>query len=147
MHWNQSYEKRLDLLVEQGEVLAGQVAKNDYLFQQLQPEVTARIQSVADLVGGRVALVNNSLVVVKDTSGREEGKTLISEEPILAMRGETRTYYSDAEEMVEVVMPVVIGVTDDNPGQVIGAIILEVSLADVSAEQTAIQKSSLLQTI
>ena len=71
VHWNQSYEKRLDLLVEQGEVLASQVAKNDYLFQQLQPEVTARIQSVADLVGGRVALVNNSLVVVKDTSGRE----------------------------------------------------------------------------
>ena len=139
VHWNQSFERRMEQIKEQGENLANQVSKSDYLQQQIQPDVTAQLQVVANLLGGRVALVNNGLVIVKDTSGREEGKTLISEEPIRALKGETRTYYNEAEEVAEVVMPIVVGVTTESAGQVIGAIILEASFADVVAEQELFQ--------
>ena len=142
VHWNQSYDRRLEQIKEQGEALAGQVSQSDYLHQQIHPEVTAQLQSVANLLDGRIVLVNNSLVVVKDTSGREEGKTIISEEPIYALQGETRTYYDEAKEMAEVVMPIVVGVTPESEGQVIGVIILEASFADVVAEQTIFQTNS-----
>ena len=142
VHWNQSYDTRLEQIKEQGAALATQVSQSDYLHQQIHPEVTAQLQSVANLLDGRIVLVNNSLVVVKDTSGREEGKTIISEEPIYALQGETRTYYDEAKETAEVVMPIVVGVTAESAGQVIGVIILEASLADVVAEQTIFQTNS-----
>ncbi len=134
-HWKRSYETRLEQIEEQGKTLAGQIAGNGYLQQKFQPEVTAQLQSLASLLGGRVVLVNSGLVVVKDTSGRQEGKTLISEEPILAMRGETRTYYRESAELAEVVLPIVIGASAESSGQVIGVMIVEGSLADIVGEQ------------
>lgn len=142
MHWNRSYEDRLKQITEQGQILAVQIAGSGYLQQQLQPEVTARLQSLANLLEGRIVLVNGSMVVVKDTADRQEGKTLISEEPILAMRGETRTYYSEEEGMAEVVLPIVIGASAESSGQVIGVMILESSLADVIGEQKLFRENT-----
>ena len=134
-HWKRCYEDRLESMKEQGATLAGQIAQNGYLQQQLQPEVTAQLQVLANMLNGRIMLVNSSLVTVKDTAGREEGKTLISEEAIGAMRGEVKTYYNEAEGMAEVVMPIILGASADSAGQVIGVMILEGSLQDVITEQ------------
>ncbi len=136
-HWKRCYEARVDSMKEQGTTLAGQVARNGYLQQQLQPEMTAQLQVLANMLNGRIMLVNGSLVTVKDTAGREEGKTLISEEAIDAMRGEVNTYYNETEGMAEVVMPIKLGASADSAGQVIGVMILEGSLQDVIAEQEA----------
>lgn len=141
LHWKHGYETRLEQIKEQGADLAGQVAQSGYLMQQLQPEVTAQLQVLANLLDGRVVLVNGSLVVVKDTSGREEGKTLISEEPIYAMRGEICTYYNEAEGMAEVVLPITVGASAESAGQVIGVVILEGTLADVIAEHELFQEN------
>ncbi len=141
MHWDRSYEDRLERMVEQGTSLASQIAQNGYLEQQIQPEVTARLQSLAGVLEGRVILVNNGLVIVKDTAGREEGRTLISEEPIYAMKGETRTYYNEGKSIAEVVMPIVLGAGSESDGQVIGVMVLEASLADVLEEQQLFKKN------
>lgn len=141
-HWNQSYENRLEQMTEQGTSLAGQIAQNGYLQQQLHPEVTAQLQTLASMLRGRIMLVNGSLVVVKDTAGRQEGKTLISEEAVLAMRGERKTYYREEEAVAEVVLPVVLGASPDSEGQVIGLMILEGSLGDIVEEQKMFQKNT-----
>ncbi len=141
MHWDRGYETRLERMVEQGSSLASQIAQNGYLEQQLQPQMTAQLQSLAGLLEGRVVLVNNGLVVVTDTAGRQEGKTLISEEPIFAMRGEMRTYYNEGKRIAEVVMPIVLGASAESEGQVIGVMILEASLADILEEQQMFKKN------
>lgn len=142
LHWKNCYENRFAQMQEQGELLAGQIAQNGYLQQQLQVEVTARLQTLATMLDGRILLVNGSLVVVKDTAGRQEGKTLISEEPIYAMQGEIKTYYREADGMAEVVLPIVVGASAESSGQVIGVMILESSLADVIAEQELFRKNT-----
>ena len=134
-HWKRCYEARLESMKEQGATLAGQIAQNGYLQQQLQPEMTAQLQVLANMLNGRIMLINGSLVAVKDTAGREEGKTLISKEAIGAMQGAVKTYYNETEGMAEVVMPIILGASADSAGQVIGVMILEGSLQDVIAEQ------------
>ena len=144
MHWNQSYETRMEQVLEHGTTLAGLVAQNGYLQQQSQAEVTARIYTLADMLDGDIVLVNNGLVVTKDTSGRQDGKTLISKEPISALRGETSTYYNEEEEFAEVVLPIVLGASAESAGRVIGAIILEASFEDIVEEQKQFQNNTIL---
>ncbi len=141
-HWNHSYESRLQAMEEQGTELAGQIARNGYLQQQLQPEITAQVQILANLLEGRIMLVNSGLVVVKDTAGREERKTIISEEVICGMRGEINTYYNGEEGVAELVMPIILGASADSEGQVVGVMILEGSLEDVLAEQETFQENT-----
>ncbi len=140
-HWKSAYENRLEQIEEQGSALADEVAQNGYLQQQIQPEVTARLQAYAELLSGRVVLINESLVVVKDTSGRQEGKTMISPEPIYAMKGKKQTYYNEEAGVVEVILPIMVGAHAESIGQVIGVIILEGSLSDVIASQREFQGS------
>ena len=143
MHWNQSYETRLKQMREQGTTLAGTIAQNGYLQQQSQAEITARIDTLADMLGGYVMLVNNGLVVVKDTTGRQTGKTLISKEPISALNGESSTYYNEEEGVAEVVLPIVLGASAESTGQVIGALIVEASFGDIIEEQKQFQDGTL----
>lgn len=147
MHWKQSYETRLEQIREQGTTLAGTIAQNGYLQQQSQAEITARIDTLADMLGGHVMLVNNGLVVVKDTTGRQDGKTLISKEPISALNGETSTYYNEEEGVAEVVLPIVLGASAESTGQVIGALIVEASFGDIIEEQKTFQDSTILLSV
>lgn len=135
LYWEYSFEKRVEQMKEQGTALAGQIAQTGYLQQQMQPEVSARLSVLANLMNGRIILLNSNLQVVKDTAEREEGKTLISEEPIYAMQGEIQTYYNEKERKAEVILPIVVGANAENNGQVIGVMIFEGSLADIVSAQ------------
>ena len=146
MHWNQTYEGRMEQVKEQGTALAGLVAQNGYLQQQSQAEITARLYTLADMLKGNIMLVNNGLVVVKDTMGRQDGKTLISKEPIAALKGETCTYYNEEEGVAEIVLPIVLGASTDSAGQVVGAMILDTSFSDVIEEQKQFRENTILLT-
>ncbi|MCH5272084.1 MAG: two-component sensor histidine kinase [Lachnospiraceae bacterium] len=141
LYWNYSYEKRLEQIKEQGTTLAGQIAQSGYLEQQMQPELSARLQAAAELYNGQIILVNSNLLIVKDTAGREEGKTLISEEPIYAMRGEPQTYYDKEDRIEEVTLPIVLGLNGENGGQVIGAIVIKASMADIVEAQELFEEN------
>lgn len=142
LYWNYSYEKRLEQIKERGKTLAGQIAQSGYLEQQLQAELSADLQAIANLYEGRIILVNSNLVVVKDTEGREEGKTLISQEPIYALRGETVLYYSEEEKMEEVTLPIALA-----GGQVIGAMVISASMADLEEAQELFWENIIVLTI
>ncbi len=146
MHWNQSYETRLEQIREHGTALAGLVAQNGYLHQQSQAEVTARIYTLADLWDGYIMLVNNGLVVVKDTTGRQDGKTLISQEAIFALDGKTSIYYNGEKGVVEVVLPIVLGASAESEGQVIGAVVVEASFGDIVEEHKQFQDNTIILT-
>lgn len=147
MHWKQSYETRLEQVREQGTALASLIAQNGYLQQQSQAEITARIYTLADMYGGYIMLVNNSLVAVTDTTGRQDGKTLVSKEAILALKGETSIYYNETEGVAEVVMPIVLGANAESTGQVIGAIVLETSFGDIVEEHRQFQDNTILFSV
>lgn len=135
LYWNYGYGNRLEQMEEQGTKLAGQIAQADYLSQQTQPEITAQLQALAAMYEGRIILINSNLMIVKDTTGREEGKTVISEEIVYTMRGDVSTYYNETDSMAEVAVPIIVGGNEGRFGQVIGAMVIYASVADVIAAQ------------
>lgn len=147
LYWEYSYEKRLEQMTEQGMELVGQVVQSGYLTQQSAQEMAARLQVVADVFDGRILLINSALVVVEDTSGREEGKVMISEEPVYALRGETRTYYDKAGEMLELTLPITVGAGGEGDGPVIGAMVIMASTAEIGKAQALFRENITVLTI
>lgn len=70
-------------------------------------DVTSEISQVADVYKGRIIIVDENLQILKDTYGLTEGKTLISEEAVKGIRGESSTYTDRENEYVQLVLPIV----------------------------------------
>ena len=87
-------EQRTMQVEEKAQELVTKIASSGYLSNTNQLEITAQIQVLAEMYEGRVLLVNSGLLIQKDSFGREEGKTLISEEAIRGLRGEKSFYYN-----------------------------------------------------
>lgn len=144
LYGNYGYGNRLEQMEEQGKKMAVQIAQAGYLMQQTQPEITAQLQAFTAMYNGRILLTNGNLVVVKDTNGREEGKTIISEEAVYAMRGEVSTYYNETGKMAEVTIPIAVGGSEDQIGQVIGTMVLYASMEDVIEAQDLFAQNILI---
>ncbi len=144
LHWNHSYDERMAQMKEQGGLLAEQIAKTGYLQQPVQPELTSRLSTVAEFMDGRIVVVNSGLVVVRDTSGRQEGKTLISKDLISVMKGRSYAHYNEADRVAELMLPVMAGNAADGTGQMIGAIVFESSFADIVSVQHVFQHNGVV---
>jgi len=82
---------------------ANRIQNSGYLTNTAQAELSAAMDTAAQIYDGRILVVNSELQIVKDTFGREEGKTLISEEVVKAL-GEKelsyRFFYEDTTEII-----------------------------------------------
>ena len=144
LHWNHRYDERMAQMKEQGNLLAEQIAKNGYLQQPAQPELTTRLNTVAELMDGRIVVVNSGLVVVRDSSGRQEGKTLISKELISVMKGQSYAHYNETDRVADLMLPIMAGNVADGTGQLIGAIVFESSFADIASVQHVFQHNGVV---
>jgi predicted PurR-regulated permease PerM len=79
--------QRISELQRQGNSLANLLQSTGYLTNKDIPEVNSEISQIAGIYEGRIIIVNNSLNIVKDTYGLEEGNTLIAEVVIKTLRG------------------------------------------------------------
>ena len=79
------------------------IQNSGYLTNTAQAELSAAMDTAAQIYDGRILVINSELQIVKDTFGREEGKTLISEEVIRALAGKELSYrffYEDTTEII-----------------------------------------------
>lgn len=100
----------------------------------------AAIDMAAELYEGRILVVNAELQIVKDTFDREEGKTVISKEAVLATRGTESVYYNEEAQTVELVCPI----REEQSGSVIGSIILTYSVEPAELMVAALTRSMML---
>lgn len=132
-----TFAQRTEQMEKKAQELVDQIASAGYLSNTNQPEITAKIQMLAELYEGRVLLVNNGLVIQKDSFGREEGKTLISEEAIKGLRGEKSFYYNQAGKSMEIALPVKLS----EGKECIGTFIVNYSVDDLVVFQENFQKN------
>lgn len=123
--------------------MASRMAQNGYFEHMEHPELDAEMNAFAQLYDGRIMLLNSGLVVVQDTAGHEEGKTLISKDPVRSMKGETGVYYRKGSALLEGFFPVYLkgsnsGNVEENP--IIGVLILNASAADLSSLQSRMKE-------
>ncbi len=97
---------------KQGEVqelcadFANRIQNTGYLTNTVQAELSAAMDTAAQIYDGRVMVVNSELQIVKDTFGREEGKTMISEEVVKSLQGKNLSYQFFYEEVTEIIVQI-----------------------------------------
>lgn len=112
-------------------ILSNQLAAYDYLTDPSSDVINANLTQLTNIYNGRVMIIDHDLNVVKDTYSLDEGKTDVSENVVLCMRGETTSYYDSDNHYIEVTSPITAG----GSNEVIG-----VMLASVSTDSIAVTR-------
>ena len=107
----QNYEQRaVDVRTSdattQLRILANHLLTYHYLQDTSSEVINAEINQLSSLYDGRVMIINNDLRIVKDTYGISENKTIISEEVIRCIKGESDSKYDKDNGYIEMTIPI-----------------------------------------
>ena len=100
-------------------ILANKIRSSDYINVLLSgnpnPALDAELSTTADLMNGRIVLVDDSFKVLKDTFGLSRGKTLVVSDVLKAFDGETSSYLNQKKKYFYVAQPIQAKSTDAAP--------------------------------
>lgn len=117
----QNYEKRAVSVrttdvQNQFKILANHLITYNYLSDTSSEVVNAELSMLSDLYDGRVIIIDQNCNIIKDTYGISEGKTIVSEEVMLCMKGQTSSNYDAKNKYIEVTTPIVDNTTQEMAG-------------------------------
>lgn len=112
----QNYEQRavnvkISDVSTQLRILANHLITYHYLQDTSSEVINAELDQLSSLYDGRVLVINNDLKIVKDTYGISENKTIISEEVVRCVKGESTSRYDRKNGYVEMTIPITETVT------------------------------------
>ncbi len=107
----QNYERRAisvrsSDIATQVRILANHLIARHYLEDTSSEVINAELEQLSNLYDGRVLIINTELKIIKDTYGISEGKTIISEEVIRCLRGESTEGYDRENGYIEMTIPI-----------------------------------------
>ena len=157
----QNYESRAVSLrtaeVEnQAKILANHLAVNNYLQNTNSDTINAELLQLSTLYDGRVLVIDQNFVAVKDTYGISEGKTIISEEVIKCFKGKSISNYDSNNHYIEITTPITltaevsdevsVGKIAETENQTIGVMLISVSTDNINI-QVLDEKAQTLQLL
>lgn len=146
----------------QFKVLANHLISYNYLNDTTSEVVNAELSQLSDLYDGRVIIIDQNCNVIRDTYGVSEGKTMISEEIMLCMKGQSSTNYDRENQYIEVTTPImdsffgvqdmdnfeVIYTEDSVPNVVRGSMLISVSTDNIRTNVDILKnQASILQVL
>ncbi len=87
-------------------IIANHLITYNYLQDTSSPVINAELEQLSNLYDGRVLIIGKNLKVVKDTYGISEGKTIISEEVVKCLKGESMSNYDADLGYIEMTVPI-----------------------------------------
>lgn len=116
----QNYERRAvnvrtSDISTQVRILANHLITYHYLEDPSSEVINAELDQLSNLYDGRVLIINADLRIVKDTYGISQGKTIISEEVIRCLNGESANKYDRENGYIEMTVPITETVDADLP--------------------------------
>lgn len=107
----QNYERRAvnvrtSDISTQIRILANHLITYHYLEDTSSEVINAELDQLSNLYDGRVLIINADLRIVKDTYGISQGKTIISEEVIRCLNGESANKYDRENGYIEMTVPI-----------------------------------------
>ena len=107
----QNYERRAvnirtSDISTQVRILANHLITYHYLGDTSSEVINAELDQLSNLYDGRVLIINADLRIVKDTYGISEGKTIMSEEVIRCLGGESANKYDRENGYMEMTIPI-----------------------------------------
>lgn len=136
---SKSVAQRITDLQTRGSILCNLVVSSAFFTNDVSAEVDSEITQISDIFDGRILVVDSSLLVMRDSYGLEEGKTLLLKEAVQCLKGEDTKIITQRDDSVQIVLPVY-GSHEEEPD---GAVILDFSLNKVNRMYESIQTISL----
>ncbi len=100
-----------------------QIVTSGYIAGEENSLLDTELRAVADSYNGRILVVNTALKIVKDSYAVDIGKTVIWENIIQSMQGESLFYYDDQTKYLIVSVPLI-----NSDGDVVGTIVINKSM-------------------
>ena len=122
----QNYEQRAvsvrtSDITTQLRILANHLITYHYLQDTSYEVINAELDQLSSLYDGRVMVINSDLRIVKDTYGISENKTMISEEVVRCIKGESTNKYDKDNGYIEMTIPITETVRfEDGPQEAVG---------------------------
>ncbi len=136
---NRSVLARINDIQNQCKIVANHLITYNYLTDNSSEIINAELGMLSDIYDGRVIIIDQSCNIIKDTYGISEGKTMISEEVMRTLKGESTSHYDEENYYIEVTTPIVDTVLrqnselyDENPEDI--QAVKGVMLTSVSAD-------------
>jgi len=159
----QNYENRAVSLrtaeVEnQAMIIANHLALNNYMEDTYSETLNAELVQLSTLYDGRVLVIDENYVAVKDTYGISTGKTIISEEVIRCFKGINTSHYDGANHYIEITAPIVLETaiddsieadgTEEVEKTIVGVMLISVSTDNIQTNIKVLnEKAGMLQIL
>lgn len=147
-------EQRVAAVQNQLLIVGNHLLSNNYFNSEMSDEksmavINAELEMISNLYEGRVMVINSGLKVVKDTYSISEGKTIISEEVIRCLQGESMSYYDREHGYIEMTTPIVSTAASEDGSSVIVGVMLTSISNDVIASTMEVlnRKAVILQNL
>ena len=137
-YYTKSLEQKMNQVQLQCNMLANQIVSANFLIQDQNNNLDIEVNQLANVLEGRIIIVDKNLRIIKDSYNLEQNKYLISDEAIRIMRGETIEPYHTENGYVEIMVPIL----DANAKKTIGIVAATISTQDIDETTMTIQERS-----
>ncbi len=124
---SKAVDQQITRLQSRGAVLCNLVTNSAFFANDTTHEVESELTQIADIYDGRIMVISNTMIVLRDTYGLEEGKTLLIDEVPPVLDGRQASMTSIQDEHVVIVMPVY----QADQSTIGGAVVMNISLGEV----------------
>lgn len=107
LYKNRSIESDVTDITVQVQQLSNRIITSGYLENNASKSFDRQLATMANIYSGRIMLVNNSLKIIKDTYGVDEGKTIVWDHVLKSAGGETLSYYDEDNQYLVVSVPII----------------------------------------
>ena len=100
-----------------------QIVTSGYATGEDNEILDTKLKSVAESYNGRILIINSALKIVRDSFSADIGKTVIWENIIYSMQGESLYYYDKATNYLIVSVPLT-----NSDGEIVGTLVINKSM-------------------
>ncbi|SCZ78522.1 sensor histidine kinase [Pseudobutyrivibrio xylanivorans] len=110
-------------LMAQAAQYNSQLVTSGYILGEENSELDTELKAIADSYNGRILLVNSALKVVKDSYSVDIGKTVIWENIIHSMQGDSLYFYDEDTKYLIVSVPL-----SNSDNEIVGTLVINKSM-------------------
>lgn len=103
---DRSIKKNVTKIQSQAQLIVNQIRTTGYLENPTIEFINTELVALGNAYSGRILITDSSLNVVKDTYGIDEGKTILWENAISSLNGNSNTFYDKKNSVVIVTVPI-----------------------------------------
>jgi signal transduction histidine kinase len=136
-------DQKVNYIQRQINILSSQLTLTGFLdgnFSASSDYLKYELNQLSKELNGRILLVNKNHIVVKDSNALEEGKTILIEEIVRGLKGESYLKIVKESNIIQSVAPI----KKDNTQEITGAIYISASTKDIQKSIVELRNNFIL---